>query len=176
MGRAEQVNVVVRFWFGEWLLRKSCRGLFEGAVAEDLAGAVHDDVGGVEVWVGAWGCMRWRGFIGFPKRPGIAKKLKFTLKSVLLQGSGVMEWWSDGVEMRIVGSWNGCIHWLRLWFSWFRNGLEGAPGFRIAMAEKEGTWVITKKVFSASRKNHFFLLFLTIAEKRRFRSIKTGVL
>ena len=40
-------------------------------------------------------------------------------------------------------------------------------GFRIAMAEKRPTWVITKKVFFDPSKNAVFLHFLKIAEKRR---------
>ncbi len=87
-----------------------------------------------------------------------------------------MEWWSDGVEMRIVGSGNGGIHWLKWWFSWFRNGLEGPPGFGIAMAEKRGTWGIIKKVFLELSKNAVFLQFLKRGHKTLFHSMNMGSL
>jgi hypothetical protein len=71
---------------------------------------------------------------------------------------------------------NGCVYWLKWRFPWRKNGLAGASGFRMAMAEKEATWVITKKEFFEPAKSAVFWQVLTITEKHRFRLIKTGAL
>jgi len=50
------------------------------------------------------------------------------------------------------------------------RGLAQSKALRAAevVADFGGVWVIAKKVFSAPRKNHFFLHFLKIADKQPF--------
>ena len=79
-----------------------------------------------------------------------------------------MEQSSGECGTRSTESWNGCIHWLKWRFRGCENGLAGAPEFRIAMAEKRATWVITKKVFFQPSKKPIFLQFLKIVIKYSF--------
>ena len=65
--------------------------LFKSGVVEDIAGAVHDDVGCVGMLVGTWGCMVSKGANDFPRLPRICRKIRIYVQKRIFAGNGMVQ-------------------------------------------------------------------------------------